>query len=651
VAADMSVNQILAQVETAQLTLPEFQRGYVWSRAQVARLFESLYQGYPTGSLLIWNAASARPPIKGSLTPLFTPVKLLLDGQQRVTSLYGVIRGAAPPFFDGNAQAFSGLQYRLDHLDDEPRFGFPNRDRAAADPLWIDVTALLANGVNGVVPTINQIEQQLALDSETRNLYMTRLLHLVSILDHKLPIDEISKPELSLDQVVEIFNRVNTAGTKLSKGDLALAKIAVAWPQARDEMKRQLGEWEAAGRSFDLDWLLRALNIVMTGEVDYRSLADRSAEEIAAGLKQAIHALNTSLNMISDWLGLDHTRVIFGRAALFVMARYIDQRGGKLSSGERGKLLYWYVQAGIHGRYSYGAPRAMLEQDLNAIATDTSGLDALLDVLRSSYGDLSITPAQFEGARVGTLSYSLLYLLTRVGAARDWGNGQALSRALLGAGSALELHHIFPKSRLRKAGYPSALVNAIANFSFQTAETNKQLGNKLPQQYFPQVETAHPNALASQWVPRDQQLHEISYYEDFLQERRELLAQAMGAFLDGLLQQSAGSYSVLVSSTAPLGEDAADLIELNHWAAAQGLIGGEFNLLLVGNPETHDEVFLDLAWPDGVQTGLSQPVAVLLDDDPVALGAASAAGYRCFNTVESFKLYVAQVVLSSDGVA
>ena len=128
------------------LGIAGFQRGYVWNRDQVRGLFESLYRHHPVGSLLVWVTEShgAHYRGEGDLAP--GVVKLLLDGQQRMTSLYGVIRGAAPQFFQGNDSAFTGLRFSLEN----EAFEFYQPIKMRDDPLWIDVTDLMQKGTEGL---------------------------------------------------------------------------------------------------------------------------------------------------------------------------------------------------------------------------------------------------------------------------------------------------------------------------------------------------------------------------------------------------------------------------------------------------------------------------------------------------------------------
>ena len=124
------------------------------------------------------------------------------------------------------------------------------------------------------------------------------------------------------------WNRYLSVGTKLSKGDLALAKICVDWPEARDQMKTRLKGWATADYHFTLDWLLRSVNTVLTGEAKFSFLHDKTASDIQDALTRSSKAIDTTLNLISGRLGLDHDQVLFGRFAIPVMVRYLNQRTG-----------------------------------------------------------------------------------------------------------------------------------------------------------------------------------------------------------------------------------------------------------------------------------------------------------------------------------
>ena len=109
----MQISDILNRVEYGSLALPTFQRGYVWNREQVRGLMNSLYRRHPIGSLLVWITRTEGVEVRGDAASGNGTIQLLLDGQQRVTTLYGIIHGKPPAFFDGNAKTFTGLQFHL----------------------------------------------------------------------------------------------------------------------------------------------------------------------------------------------------------------------------------------------------------------------------------------------------------------------------------------------------------------------------------------------------------------------------------------------------------------------------------------------------------------------------------------------------------
>jgi len=640
----VKISTLLNHIDSGHIALPVFQRGYVWNRDQVRALFDSLYHGHPIGSLLVWVTESKQAPFRGSGELPPGSVRLLLDGQQRMTTLYGVVRGRPPRFFDGNPNTLKGLRFHLA----EQAFEFYQPIKMHDDPLWVDVTHLYRQGIEGLGAFITQMPQNPALASKIGS-YAARLSRLLAILDTELHVEELTGQDKTIEVVVDIFNRVNSGGTKLSKGDLALAKITAEWPKARDEMKQRLKAWENEGYRFNLDWLLRSVNTVLTGEARFQYLHDASADQVRKALERATRHIETCLNMIAGRLGLDHDRVLFGKFAIPVMVRYLDQRGKKLNERERDKFLLWYVQAGMWGRFS-GSTESYIDQDLAAIEPPDGSLDKLLEQLRLWHGGLRVEPGHFTGWSRGARFYPVLYMLTRIGEARDWGTGLPLKHGLLGKMNRLEVHHIFPKAQLYKRGFKRPEVNAMANYCFLTKDTNLSIGNRLPKEYFAEVEKRHPGALASQWIPMNRHLWKIENYLEFLEARKALLAEAVNRFLAELLHDETYWLETIPEAVAPTEtippapftiaeeKDLESALEnLNAWIEAQGLPRGMIGYDL-SDPESGAQLaVLDIAWPEGLQEDLSEPVALILNGNTPAVGIASQLGFRCFVNIETFK--------------
>jgi hypothetical protein len=653
----MKISTILDHIDSGHMALPEFQRGYVWNRDQVRGLFDSLYRRHPVGGLLVWATESKAATHRGDGPLAAGVVKLLLDGQQRMSSIYGVVRGKPPKFFDGNAQAFTGLRF---HLDAEA-FEFYQPVKMKDDPLWIDVTELMQKGTAGLGEFVTRLTAQPTLAPNV-GTHVGRLSRLLGVIDVDLHVEEVTGADKSLDVVVDIFNRVNSGGTKLSKGDLALAKICAEWPEGRDAMKAKLKEWAKADYRFDLDWLLRSVNTVLTGEAKFQHLHEKSADEVKDALARAAKHIDTSLNLIGGRLGLDHDQVFFGRFGVPVMARYLDQRQaqklGPMGEKERDKLLFWFVQAAMWGRFS-GSTESFIDQDLAALEGAGGGLDKLLEQLRLWHGGLRAEAGHFTGWSLGARFYPVLYLLTRMGEARDWGTGLPLKASLLGKMSRLEVHHIFPKAQLYKRKHARPEVNALANFCFLTKDTNLDISDRLPEDYFPEIEQAHPGALASQWIPSDSALWQVERFRDFLEARKALLAaelnRRMEELLHGEIRWLAGAAAVtpvpVVTGGITSEQEEAELESLNDWVESNGLPRGMVAFDFADSQSGEQKAVFDLAWPSGIQAELSQPVAVLLNEDPATVTLASQAGYRCFTSSADFRRYVRADILGEGASA
>ena len=646
----MNVNEILSSIDQGFILLPVFQRGYVWNRNQVRFLMDSLYHKYPVGSLLMWQAYSENVNNRGDLPAAASPVKLILDGQQRITTLYGIIRGEQPPFFEGNSNTFTGLYFNVE----TEVFEFYAPSRMNNNPFWVSVTEMMQNGIG---PMVDKIYQDERLKDQAQT-YLNRLNAVSTIGLINLHEDLVS--EVDVDVVVDIFNRINSGGTKLSQADLALAKICTIWPDARDELKLRLAKWRDAGFHFKLEWLLRCLNALVTGEARFSAITDKSSDEINAGLSKTERHIDNLLNLISSRLGLDHTRVLAGPYAFPVMIRYLEQQGGHLTDyKETNKLLFWYIHTFLWGRYS-GSTESALGQDLAAIRDTDAGLDTLIDNLRIIRGHLRIAPDDFSASTIGARFYPMLYMLTRVNHARDWGTGNELSNAMLGKGTSLEMHHIYPKSRLYAHGYSRNEVNSLANFTFLTKETNLEVSNKYPADYIPEFTVKHLGAVESHWIPMDAELWQLDKYQEFLRGRRNLLAEATNEFLDNLLESAASLPTSIEGTLSDIGnipggvssdEEQKQLEDVNSRVVAMGLSEGEFSYELIDERTEQPKAMIDLAWPDGLQTGLSQPVALLIDEDAAVETIVSQAGFRIYTNAQSLMHYVSQDVLALDAAA
>lgn len=649
----MKLDAILFQIDQGDLVLPTFQRSYVWSREQVRSLMRSLYRNYPVGNFLVWETKSETASAIGATGLVRPSHTLLLDGQQRITSLYGIIRGKKPKFSDADGRSFLNLYFDVA----EQEFEFYRVSNMKDKRHWIPVTELMQKGIGPFFPRFSEDPNQTE--------YINRLLAIQNIRQRDFHVETVSDNiasdnEKVIDVVVDIFNEVNSGGRKLSKGDLALAKISAYWPEARETMQAHFDEWHSQGYSindyqYKFDWLLRCINAILTGHSDFAELDRRqfSAKDIQSGLTRAKKHIDSALNLL-DWrLGLDHREVLGSPNALPAVIRLFDKPDSTLDEKERDRFLHWYVHAMLWGRYS-GTVETVIRQDLLTIDQNNDAVDALTTRLRQDRGNLDVTPQNFADWSRGSRFYPLLYMLTRVSGTRDLGEGIGLKDGMKGEDYQLQLHHIFPKAQLYKLGYARNEVNALANFTILFRKTNYKLSDSLPEKYFPACEGNYPGVLKSHWIPENCNLWKIENYRDFLAARRELLAKAANRFLNRLYQGE-----IPESKYAELGperrvefrppsitsdEEEAELQAAMNWMESKSLPRGEYGFELIA-PDGELLATLDLAWPRGIQEGYSRQAALLINESEETRNIAENYDYKCFTSLEQLRRYVRDEIL------
>ena len=287
-----------------------------------------------------------------------------------------------------------------------------------------------------------------------------------------------------------------------------------------------------------------------------------------------------------------------------------------------------------------------LAQDLNTINRG-EGINGLIRQIKQTRGDLTIRPEDFWGWSTGARFYPLLYMLTRTNHSRDWGTNIELSNNLLGKNSSLEVHHIFPKDVLYKAGKSKAIVNALANYAFLTKDTNGAISNRYPEDYFPEYREKCPGAMDTHWIPADPELWKIDNYEKFLEQRRIMLAEAANSFLKSLYEgyiEETAIQSFASKKYQNERSEEEEIEDMSVWMMEQGLNEGTSNFELL-DESGKVVAIIDLAWPQGIQSGLSEPIALLLNETAETQAIVSKFGYRYYTNIDELQQYIETVYL------
>ena len=528
----MTVTDLIKEIRKGGLILPEFQRGYVWTYTQVREYLASLYRGYPTGSFLIWKTPN--PGVVRGKPVEDAAFQLILDGQQRLTSVYTLVTGEPPPFYEGENLYFN-IYYNV--MTEE--FSYYKKNVMKDSQEWLPVSPFLQHGLGDYLKAGGPVSPE---QREFLFNFFDRLQQLDAIRSYTYYLDVLSQREM--DEVVRIFNYVNSKGTRLGKSDLALSHICALWPEARKEMRTFQQQLAAEGFEFGLDFFVRCTSCVATRSGRYEPLYRTPIQEIKSAWTRAKKAIEYLVNVLRHDAFIDSSGNLPTNVVLVPLIVHLANRRQFKNDREKSSFLHWMYAALMWARYS-GSTETKLNEDLEALKSSDPPA-RLRDNLIGERGRIRVEAADLEGRSVRSPFVVMCYVTARAAGAVDWFNGLSLYTRLVGKSNGLEYHHIFPTSVLYKKGrYSSesqqdvAVVNELANIAFLTKEANLKVSNRDPASYLPSVRADHPKALKQQQVPESPALWAIDRYKDFLALRRQRLADTINTFMEGLLKDEA----------------------------------------------------------------------------------------------------------------
>lgn len=562
--AEATVEELVGMIERGELRLPEMQRRYVWRSPRVRDLLDSLYRGYPSGAILLWETDEKVPLQDFAIAQQGNPyqsTRLLLDGQQRLTSLSAVIRGD-PVSVRGRKRPIE-LLFNLEHPeelavvtevdedgDDEDEDQEDLSDDEADSnedelqkrfdrmtfvvgtkkleqlPQWVKVTEVFRNDSDRPFLRRAGITD---LDDPRAEKYSQRLARLRAIRKYVYRMDILER-SLSYYEVTEIFVRVNSLGAKLRSSDLALAQITARWRGALKTFQAFQEACEKTGFDLDLGIHLKNLIAFATGQSRFLTVGSLPIETLKQGWKDCVSGMEFALNFLRSNVGIESRALLSSPFLVVTLGYYGHKRSYQITPEEDKALRYWALVANAKGRYSRGSSETLLDQDL-ATLRQGGGADALLDRLRAQVGRLDIAPEELEGRNQRSALFKTMFLAFRAAGAKDWQSNLAIALGHRGAQHRLQFHHIFPKAVL-KSSYSAREADDIANLAFIGGKTNRQISDKAPSQYFPAVSgRAGPAAFESQCIPTDAALLEPEAYKAFLAARRSLISKRLNEFL------------------------------------------------------------------------------------------------------------------------
>lgn len=558
---DTTVGNLVEMIKNGELSLPEMQRRYVWPDTRVRDLLDSLYRGYPSGTILVWETDQEMPTRMLAVSQGANPFKghkMLLDGQQRLTSLSAILRGE-PVRVSGKDKPIEVL-FNLDHPDGPPaevievegdtgnaddettndETDGPNlqgwlKNRAfvvasqalLTDPHWVLVSDIFSGKRTDV-----QILKPLvsSFDDPLFEKYSKRLQDVRKIRDYQYVMHVLDR-KLSYVEVAEIFVRVNSLGMKLRGSDLALAQITSRWPGALQMFEEFQEECEEKWFTLDLGLLVRALVVFATGQSRFKTVGSIPLQRLKEGWAKAKEGVRFSVNFLHANAGIEDESLLASPLLVIVPGFYASKKSYQLSPEDERGLKQWLYVANARGHFS-GSSETTLDADLSIITKGGTTAD-LMNVLKLEFGRLEITAEDFVGRNKQNPLFATAYLALKARGAKDWRTGLSLSLTHQGNVHIIEHHHIYPKSLLRRAGFKTAEINEIANLAFIAGGTNRKLSKKPAAEYLAEVlQSKGPDILETHCIPIDPSLWTLEAYPKFLEHRRAALAKAINEFIE-----------------------------------------------------------------------------------------------------------------------
>jgi len=543
----VKVYEIVERAVSHNWSLPEFQRGFVWTSTQVRDLAESLWLNYPIGSLLVWNS---KQPIQTKMaSDAQLPSLWVVDGQQRATALC-ILFGRKPywwPSGDLWDQTLKKYDIRFDIDAKEPPFFWVANAaiRKVKGDRYVHLSKLLTLDVNK--DQDQQVLQTLAKDIKLQGLCDgLDAMEVYTRLDRIRKIRDLDVVTIAIDQeledVVEIFSRLNSKGTRVTEADIYLGVVAARTPGwVHSTFLPYLTKLKDAGFDISPNLLFRTVTAIGSKKVRFKDIQDSFWDQVGLNKKEDDsvtiwdRTTNASEHLIVRFrdYGILSNDPMPTEAALVTIIAVTD----KFHEAAFEPALYWFLEASRFSRYS-GSGTSSLEEDLRDIADAKTLSEAVTRLLRRFQHD---TPLQAEDflrdyidSRFGRF---FLYLLVYRNKALDWDKtGQRLGfeGVNLLTDYRPQWHHIFPKKYL-EGKIPDDKINALANIAVIGPSINIRISAKAPMNYIKKYEITSAK-LSQQFISSDIQSLPLSKYEQWLENRASKLAEIGNGFLDELRQ-------------------------------------------------------------------------------------------------------------------
>jgi hypothetical protein len=511
----LRIEELVKDVKSGDIKLPKFQRPFVWNKEDILKLLDSVYQGYPIGSVLLWltreKLAAERKiaDLEINERPDEYPTNYLLDGQQRLSTLCGALYWNGEDknsiwniAFDVEAETFLHPKGTLKITE------FP---------------------LNKIINTSDFLAQCRAFDAlDQKDLYYKRAERLLnSIKDYKIAAVRIG--DMSLDEVAPIFERINSSGRQLTMVDLMRAATWKGGFDLNDAIDSVRSACEEKN-FFDIKELhiLRSISAAAglgIHKEDVERLRDKTSDELKTAASRSVEAYKLAVDFLTSELPLTSINYLPYALQLTYIVEFFNLCPAPTSE-QRAKLKLWFWLSSFSRQYG-SSNTGLISSDLKLVRSFANGeIDGI--PVSSDLNEKNILEDSFALNKATSMTYALLLAHKKPKSLLD---GSVIDiRKALAVTNRLEYHHIFPKAHLERNGVSKDKANIHLNICMLNLTNNREISDKNPSDYFLMVEdrlgTHLDEVLNSNYINHEAfKAAKSSDYEKFIAEREKELAK------------------------------------------------------------------------------------------------------------------------------
>lgn len=513
--ASQKIDRLIKRIDESDIKIPAFQRGFVWKQNQVIDLMESINNEYPIGSVLIWKTSDklkSTRNIAGYLIPdrgELYPVNYVLDGQQRLATIYGVFSQNTTQEIDLNGYNPLKDIFELSYNFETGKF-LPNIERDIAKRCYIHLRKLL--NVTTLIPALSELDP----------IYHQKAQELASqFLNYEVPVVTIENR--AKKDVGIIFERINNTGTRLGMIDLM-----TAWTWTEDfhlleqsnDFREELSDKNFGGIRSKV--ILQIISAIIQDTTVSNKILDLAGVTIRDEWESVKEATRKAIDFLSTDLHCMHMDILPYHQQIIPIAKFFHIN--KSPTADQLRLLRkWFWKVSFSDRYSSGQTNTKIDLDLGIMKAICKGDTVDLAAIKPNCSDHQLKKTTFSKANSLTRAFILLMANERP---KDLVKNQLIDvDKALSSYNRKEYHHVFPDAFLTAKGIPKPDIFAIANFCFLSADSNKKISKRSPSDYFQSLVPNNDELLRSNLLPVDRSVFQSDDYALFLTKRSDLILQ------------------------------------------------------------------------------------------------------------------------------